>query len=77
MRYYGFAESNHGIIAISVDDGPESVVDQYGTTRESRMFWQSPVLPPGQHTLRARVTGDCNAASRYIWVTLERIEIDG
>ena len=77
VRYYGFAESNHGIIAISVDDGPESVVDQYGTTRESRMFWQSPVLPPGQHTLRARVTGDCNAASRYIWVTLERIEIDG
>jgi hypothetical protein len=35
------------------------------------------VLPQGQHTLRARVTGDHNPVSRYIWVTLERIEIDG
>jgi hypothetical protein len=75
-RYYGFAESNHGIVAISIDGGPESVIDQYGASRENRMFWQSPVLIPGQHTLRARVTGECNPASRYIWVTLERIEID-
>jgi len=41
------------------------------------MFWQSPVLPRGTHVLRARSTGDQNPASRYIWVTLEHIEIDG
>jgi methyl-accepting chemotaxis protein len=76
VRYYGFAEANHGMIALSIDDGPETVVDEYGTSRENRMFWQSPVLPRGTHTLRARATGDQNPASRYIWVTLERIEID-
>ncbi len=77
VRYYGFAESNHGMIALSIDDGPETIVDQYGTSRENRMFWQSPVLPRGNHVLRARATADQNPASRYIWVTLERIEIDG
>jgi len=77
VRYYGFAESNHGMIALSIDDGPETIVDQYGTSRENRMFWQSPVLPRGNHVLRARATADQNPASRYIWVTLEHIEIDG
>ena len=76
VRYYGFAESNHGMIALSIDDGPETIVDQYGTSRENRMFWQSPVLPRGNHVLRARATADQNPASRYIWVTLERVEID-
>ncbi|HEY5201207.1 MAG TPA: methyl-accepting chemotaxis protein [Acidothermaceae bacterium] len=76
-RYYGFAESNHGMVALSIDDGPETIIDQYGTSRENRMFWQSPVLPRGNHVLRARATADQNPASRYIWVTLERIEIDG
>jgi methyl-accepting chemotaxis protein len=76
VRYYGFAEANHGMIALSIDDGPETIVDQYGTARENRMFWQSPVLARGTHVLRARATGDQNPASRYIWVTLERIEID-
>jgi methyl-accepting chemotaxis protein len=76
VRYYGFAEANHGKLALSVDDGPETIVDQYGTSRENRMFWESPLLPRGTHVLRARSTGDHNPASRYIWVTLERIEID-
>jgi methyl-accepting chemotaxis protein len=76
IRYYGFVEANHGIVALSIDDGPETLVDQYGPTRESRMFWQSPALPTGTHTLRARSTTEQNPASRYIWVTLEKVEID-
>ena len=59
-----------------LERGPETIVDQYGTSRENRMFWQSPVLPRGTHVLRARATGDQNPSSRYIWVTLEHIEID-
>jgi hypothetical protein len=77
VRYYGFAEANHGMIALSVDDGPETIVDQYGLSRDRMMFWQSDVLPAGQHTMRARVTGEQNPKSRYIWVTLECVEIDG
>ncbi len=77
IRYYGAPESNRGMIAISIDGGPEAIVDQYGLTRDTKMFWQSDVLPAGQHTLRVRVTGEQNPDSRYIWVTLERLEIDG
>jgi methyl-accepting chemotaxis protein len=77
IRYYGAPESNRGMIAISIDGGPETTVDQYGLTRDTKMFWQSDVLPSGQHTMRARVTGEQNPDSRYIWVTLERLEIDG
>jgi hypothetical protein len=76
IRYYGFAEANHGIVAFSIDGGAETLVDQYGTSRENKMFFQSPVLPHGEHILRARVTGDQNPKSRYIWVTLERVEVD-
>jgi hypothetical protein len=65
------------MIAISIDGGPETTVDQYGLTRDTKMFWQSDVLPTGQHTMRVRVTGEQNPDSRYIWVTLERLEIDG
>jgi methyl-accepting chemotaxis protein len=75
-RYYGCTEPSRGIIALSIDDGPETMVDQYGAECERRMFWQSPVLAPGAHTLRARVTGEQNPLSRYIWVTLEEVEID-
>jgi methyl-accepting chemotaxis protein len=77
IRYYGCTEANRGMIALSVDDGPETIVDQYGVGRDRKMFWQSPVLPRGNHTMRARVTGDQNRDSRYIWVTLECVEIDG
>jgi methyl-accepting chemotaxis protein len=76
IRYFGGPESNRGMIALSVDGGPESVVDQYGTTRDRTLFWESPTLPRAEHTLVVRVTGDQNPLSRYIWVTLECVEID-
>jgi hypothetical protein len=50
---------------------------RHGLGRDRKMFWQSPVLPRGNHTMRARVTGEQNRDSRYIWVTLECVEIDG
>jgi hypothetical protein len=76
IRYYGCSESNRGMIGLSIDDGPETIVDQYGTSRERKLFWQSPVLPAGRHTLRVRVTGEHHPESRYIWVTLECLEVD-
>ena len=76
VRYFGGPESNRGMIALSIDGGPETVVDQYGTTRERKLFWESPTLPRAEHTLVVRVTGDQNPLSRYIWVTLECVEID-
>ena len=76
VRYYGCTESNRGMVAISIDDGPETISINTGNSRERRMFWQSPPLGAGAHTMQARVTGEQNSASRYIWVTLEFLEID-
>ena len=50
IRYYGATESNRGMMAVSIDGGPETIVDQYGVTRGKKMFWQSEVLPSGHHT---------------------------
>ena len=37
-------------MAVSIDGGPETIVDQYGVTRGKKMLWQSEVLPSGHHT---------------------------
>ncbi len=75
IRYYGICKPNHGIIGVSVDDGPETEIDQFDADEETRMLWESPVLPAGEHTLRLRVTGTKQPRSRYIWVTVDRVEI--
>jgi methyl-accepting chemotaxis protein len=75
IRYYGLCEPNHGIIAASVDGGPETMVDQYAPSHESRMLWESPQLPEGEHTFTLRVTGDKHPESRYIWVTVDHVDI--
>ncbi|MDX6246082.1 MAG: hypothetical protein QOE76_3805, partial [Frankiales bacterium] len=61
--------------AISLDGGPETLVDQYATARESRKLWESPLLDDAEHTLTFRVTGQLNPASRYIWTTVDRFEV--
>jgi methyl-accepting chemotaxis protein len=73
--WYGILEANHGIGAISVDGGPESLVDEYSTEGGSRKVWESPSLDDSEHTLTLRVTGQLNKASRYTWTTIDRFEI--
>ncbi len=62
-----------GRTAVSIDDGPEVVIDQFGSRRECVMHYESPELAHGPHTVRLRVTGDHNPESRYIWVALEHL----
>ncbi|MDX6213038.1 MAG: hypothetical protein QOF82_2125 [Frankiales bacterium] len=75
VAFYGVLEPNHGIGAISLDGGPETLVDQYATARESRKLWESPLLEDAEHTLTFRVTGQLNPLSRYIWTTVDRFEV--
>lgn len=75
VSFFGVTDSNHGIVAITVDDGAESLVDEYSANRVAgARLWSSPALPSGDHTLTIRVTGTSNALSRYIWATVDRIE---
>jgi len=55
---------NVGIIAVSVDGGPETVIDDYSAVRNaSGVVYRSPVMDPGEHTLTVRITGTKNASS--------------
>ena len=65
-----------GAEPMSVDGGPESVIDQYAETRvHGVMNWESPVLPHGEHTLRVTVLGDSNPKARYVWINVDKVEI--
>jgi hypothetical protein len=75
VRLYGFAEANHGMAAVSIDGSEETLVDLYGGSRSQVNFYSSPTLARGEHTLSLRVTGEKNANSRYIWISLEKAEI--
>jgi methyl-accepting chemotaxis protein len=75
VAFYGVCEANHGIGAMSLDGGPETLVDEYGTSRTTRCLWESPQLDDSEHTLTFRVTGQLNPLSRYIWTTVDRFEV--
>lgn len=60
-----------GIAAVSIDDGPETLVDCYypqlphhATVQPIIPVFRSPLLPRGPHALTLRVTGDKNPASQ-------------
>ncbi|MFG2040037.1 hypothetical protein [Dactylosporangium sp. NPDC048998] len=64
------------IMALSVDGGAESTVDNYAPTRNaSGVAWTSPVLAAGPHTLRIRVTGTKNAASSGWNVAIDSADV--
>jgi hypothetical protein len=76
LTFYGVTGANHGIAAVSIDDGAEVLVDQYAPVRDASVrLWQSPQLPFGEHVFKLRVVGTMNEASRYNWATLEKVEI--
>lgn len=73
--YMGKA-SSHGIAAISIDGGAETMVDLYAATRADQVLvWSSPILSAGTHTLKVRVTGTKNASSSNTWVIGDRVDV--
>ncbi|MHA6765138.1 hypothetical protein [Streptacidiphilus sp. PAMC 29251] len=64
------------MIAVSVDGGAETVVDDYSPTRNAAgIVWTSPVLAAGAHTLHIRVTGSHNPSSSGYNVALDSVDI--
>lgn len=58
-----------GIAAISIDNGPETMVDTYNATNlKQQSKYTSPVLTQGLHTVKLRVTGTKNAAATGAYV---------
>lgn len=76
IALYSARDAGHGIAAISVDDGPETPVDLYGTPRVGQQLnYVSPPLTPGPHTLTVRVTGQRNDASSGTVISVDRADV--
>jgi hypothetical protein len=63
IEIYGEKVTSHGIAAISIDGGPEVMVDLYSPTRILPALLHTFTVPKGIHEVKIRVTGTKNAAS--------------
>jgi methyl-accepting chemotaxis protein len=78
LRFYGVVAPNHGMASVSIDGSEPAIIDQYAEQREQGgLGWQSVVLPRGEHVLKLTVLGTANPSSRYVWVNVDRVEIEG
>ncbi|MFD7921254.1 family 43 glycosylhydrolase [Streptomyces sp. NPDC059740] len=69
-------DTGNGYAAISVDGGAEQRLDYYGTPRTGEnLQYLSPRLPYGAHTVRVRVTGEHDAASKAAVISIDRAEV--
>jgi hypothetical protein len=76
VTLHAVTDSSHGIAAVSIDGGTETLVDEYSATRAGDVsIWTSPRLASGTHTIRVRVTGTKQTAATNDWVTVDRFEI--
>ncbi|PTM59420.1 hypothetical protein [Desmospora activa] len=76
VKLYMIKAPNHGIAAVSIDGGPETEVDLYSPSRqEEALVYTSPDLPPGEHRVKVRVTGDKNESATNSWIMADRIVV--
>jgi hypothetical protein len=76
IRLYGVTHLQHGLAAISIDGGAETLVDFYGPLAGDVLLYVSPTLcPPTAHSLRVRTTGEKSPGSRDAYVSLDRAKV--
>jgi methyl-accepting chemotaxis protein len=74
--FFGVTDPSHGLVGLSIDSGQETIVDEYSPARVSGVqLWTSPALSNGEHTLTLRVTGQSNPQARYMWATIDRVDV--
>jgi serine/threonine protein kinase len=76
IRFYGVVGPPHGIGAVSIDGGSETMLDFYSPTAAGNtLLYTSPVLPAGQHTLNVQVTGNQNSNATWNGINPDRVDI--
>jgi hypothetical protein len=76
IKFYIARRSNRGIAAVSIDGGPETMIDEYGAQDAGNVLvYTSPVLSAGMHTFKVRNTGTHNASSTGFRVDIDRVDI--
>ncbi|HEX6225194.1 MAG TPA: LamG-like jellyroll fold domain-containing protein [Chryseolinea sp.] len=68
IEWFTEKKNTHGIAAISIDGGPETLIDLYSSTEQHILVYTSPsTLAQGSHTVKIRATGTKNPASSNYW----------
>src|SRR5262249_26938798 len=76
IRLYSNELNNLGIAAVSVDGGPETMVDLYSPNPLGDVLvYTSAALSAGTHTLKVRNTGTHDANSTGTFITIDRFNI--
>jgi hypothetical protein len=76
VEIYSARASNHGIFAVAIDGGGETLVDLYSSSRSDRtLVYTSPVLSAGNHTLRVRVTGNRNGSASGAAIVADLVKV--
>jgi hypothetical protein len=76
IRVYGVRDVTHGIGAISLDGGPEFLIDFAGSPRSGNVVMFDANVNTGRHQLVVRVTGTHSAGSTGTAVPIDRIGVD-
>lgn len=76
VELYSAKAAHHGIVAVSIDNGPETMVDLYSASRQDfALVYGSAVLSHGNHTIKMRVTGNKNSAATGTYVIIDYIKV--
>jgi beta-glucanase (GH16 family) len=76
LDLYGAKAPNHGIAAVSIDGGAETLVDCFAPKRiDKALLWSSPSLAGANHVLGVRVTGTKNPRSIGLAIPADRVDV--
>jgi uncharacterized protein YjdB len=76
VEFFSSKASHHGIAAVSIDEGPETMVDLYAATRQDYvMAFSSGTLSEGTHSIKIRVTGGRNSSSSGSYVVIDYLKV--
>jgi hypothetical protein len=76
IKLHSEKQSVAGIVAVSVDGGPETLIDLYAAVSEPQaLVFTSPEMEFGEHILKVRITGDQNASAGGTWHVADKVEV--
>lgn len=75
LRFHGCKDKQQGMAEVWIDEQPRELIDFYAPDRLHQLLWESPELPPGEHTFHLVVSSKKNADSRYFWNSVAKVEI--
>lgn len=77
IEFYSEKRNNHGIVALSIDNGAEEMIDCYdpqSTTNNSTKVWEK-TIPAGSHSFKMRYTGNKHASATEANILFDYIKV--